>query len=162
MDMTMLGYLGAALLVLVGLAGVVLPALPGLPLMLAGFVLAAWLDQFQHAGTITLVILSALTAVGMAADFVAGLLGAKAFGASRQALWGAFAGSVIGLFLGLPGLILGPLVGASVGEFIARRDALQAGKVGVATFVGFLIGTAAKVGCALAMLLVFGGAWLFS
>ncbi|MDN0077249.1 DUF456 family protein [Crenobacter sp. SG2303] len=153
------GYTGAAALVLVGLAGTVFPALPGLPLMLGGFVLAAWIDNFQHLGPLTLVILAVLTCIGLLIDGFAGLLGAKATGASRHALWGAFAGSLVGLFFGLPGVLLGPLLGAAFGEFSARRDIYQAGKVGLGTFIGFIVGTIAKIGCAFAMLAAVTLAW---
>lgn len=150
--MALLGYLAAALMVVAGLAGTILPALPGLPLMFGGLLLASWLDGFHHLGAVSLSILAVLAALGLLIDFVAGLLGAKATGASRQALWGAFIGSLVGMFLGLAGVILGPLVGAVIGEFLARKDALQAGKVGVGTFIGFIVGAVAKVACAFAML----------
>lgn len=152
-------YLSATVLVLAGLAGTVFPALPGLPLMLAGFFLAAWANGFADVGALTLTLLSVLTVVGVAVDFVAGLLGAKAYGASREALWGSLIGGVAGMFLGLLGVIVGPLLGAAVGEYLARRDALQAGKVGLATFAGFIVGTVAKVGCAIAMLATFALGW---
>ncbi|WP_434635132.1 DUF456 domain-containing protein [Chromobacterium sp. CV08] len=150
--MALLGYLAAALMVVAGLAGTVLPALPGLPLLFGGLLLASWLDNFQHLGAISLTVLAVLAALGLLIDFVAGLLGAKATGASKQALWGAFIGSLVGLFFGIAGVVLGPLIGAVVGEFIARKDAFQAGKVGIGTFVGFLVGAVAKVACAFAML----------
>ncbi|MGL6071083.1 DUF456 domain-containing protein [Craterilacuibacter sp.] len=162
MDLSLIGYLAATLLILAGAAGVVLPALPGLPLMFGGMLLAAWLGDFQHIGWLPLTLLGILTAAGMLADFIAGILGAKAGGASHQALWGAFWGSIFGLFLGIAGLIIGPLLGAAIGEYIARRDAFQAGKAGLATFIGLLLGTVAKLGCALAMLLVFASALLLS
>jgi len=154
------GYACATALVLVGLGGTVFPALPGLPLMLGGFVLAAWLDDFQHLGPFTLVTLVVLTCLGLLIDGFAGLLGAKATGASRQALWGAFIGSLVGLFFGLPGVLLGPLLGAALGEFIARQDVYQAGRVGIGTFIGFIVGTVAKIGCAFAMLAAVTLAWL--
>ncbi|MCP9759600.1 DUF456 domain-containing protein [Aquitalea sp. S1-19] len=160
LEPSLLGHLAAGLLILIGLAGVILPALPGLPLMFAGMLLTAWLGDFQHIGALSLGLLAMLTLLGMFADFIAGVLGAKAGGASRQALWGAFWGSVFGLFLGIVGLIIGPLLGAAIGEYLARRDMLQAGKASVATFIGLLLGTVAKVGCALAMLLTFASALL--
>ncbi|WP_024303885.1 DUF456 domain-containing protein [Pseudogulbenkiania sp. MAI-1] len=159
--MDILLYALSALLVLAGLAGTVFPALPGLPLMLGGLLLAGWVGDFQQIGAVTLSLLALLTAIGLAVDFVAGLLGAKATGASRQALWGAVIGSVVGLFLGLAGVILGPLVGAAIGEFLARRDVYQAGKVGLGTFAGFIVGTVAKIGCAFAMLATFALALVF-
>ena len=159
--MEWLGYLAAIMLVVVGMAGTFLPALPGLPLVLAGFFLAAWMDGFVHVGAPILIALAVLTALGLLIDFLAGVLGARATGASRQARWGAAIGGIVGLILGLAGVILGPLVGAAIGEYLARRDLLQAGKVGIGTFIGFIIGTVAKVGIGLAMLTTFAFGWWF-
>ncbi|GGY02408.1 DUF456 domain-containing protein [Paludibacterium paludis] len=155
-----LWYALSAVLVLVGLAGTLVPALPGLPLILGGLVLAAWADGFTHVGAPTIAILALLTAAGMLIDFVAGLLGAKKTGASREALAGAFIGSLVGLFFGIAGVILGPVIGAVAGELAARRTLPQAGRVGIGTFLGFLAGTVAKLGCAFAMLAAFALALL--
>ncbi|WP_374421829.1 DUF456 domain-containing protein [Chromobacterium sp.] len=159
--MEIAGYSLAALLVIAGLAGTMLPIIPGLPLMFGGLLLAAWLDNFNHLGAISLIIMALLTALGLVIDFFAGLLGAKASGASSQALWGAFIGGIVGMFFGLAGVLLGPLVGAVIGEFIARKDAFQAGKVGIGTFIGFIVGAVAKVACAFAMLATAALALLF-
>lgn len=159
--MEIAGYSLAALLIIAGLAGTMLPIIPGLPLMFGGLLLAAWLDNFNHLGAISLIIMALLTALGLVIDFFAGLLGAKASGASSQALWGAFIGGIVGMFFGLAGVLLGPLVGAVIGEFIARKDAFQAGKVGIGTFIGFIVGAVAKVACAFAMLATAALALLF-
>lgn len=147
---------------LVGLLGTVYPAIPGLGLMFAGAWLLAWAGDYQVFGTATLVSLGIVAAVGMATDYVAGLLGAKFTGASKQALWGAFVGGIVGVFFSLPGLLLGPMVGAGAGEFLARKDILAAGKVGIGTFIGFIVGVVAKLGCALAILFTLLGVWLWS
>ena len=152
----------AVLVILIGLAGTLLPALPGLPLMFAGAWLLAWSDGYQTFGAGSLVTVGALAAIGSLMDYVAGLLGAKYTGASRQALWGAAAGSFAGLFFGLPGLALGPLAGAAAGEYLARRDLLAAGRAGLGVLAGFIIGTAAKLGCALSVVFVLLGVYLFS
>ncbi|MGR2662761.1 DUF456 domain-containing protein [Chromobacterium haemolyticum] len=159
--MEIAGYSLAALLIVAGLAGTMLPIIPGLPLMFGGLLLAAWLDNFNHLGAISLIIMALLTALGLVIDFFAGLLGAKASGASSQALWGAFIGGIVGMFFGLAGVLLGPLVGAVIGEFIARKDAFQAGKVGIGTFIGFIVGAVAKIACAFAMLATAALALLF-
>ncbi|MCP4638531.1 MAG: DUF456 domain-containing protein [Methyloversatilis sp.] len=153
-------YALAGLLVLVGLAGVVLPALPGVPFMFGGFLLLAWLDDFTRIGPATLVVLGALTALTVAVDFAASVVGAQRVGASTLALAGAAIGTVLGLFGGLVGLLFMPLAGAAVGEFIARRDAVQAARVGVATWLGMVIGAVAKVAIAFMMLGVALAAWL--
>lgn len=159
MQTTLLWILSLALIA-VGFAGTVLPALPGIPLMLLGMVIAAWIDDFTRLGTVTLVILAALTALSFLVELGAAALGARRVGASRQAISGAALGTLLGLFFGLPGLILGPFVGAVAGELIARRDAQAALKVGVGAWIGFAVGAAAKLAVAFAMLGVFATALL--
>lgn len=144
----------AIILLLAGAAGTIFPALPGLPLMFAGAWLLAYTNDYQIIGSVSLIILGAITALGMAMDFVAGLLGAKYTGASKTALWGAFIGGLVGAFLGIPGLILGPLLGAAIGELLDKRNVLLAGKVGIGTFIGFIVGTVAKIGSALVIVLI--------
>jgi uncharacterized protein YqgC (DUF456 family) len=146
----------AVALMLVGLAGVVLPALPGVPLMFAGMLIAAWIDDFTRIRTITLVILGVLTLFTLLIDFAAGALGAQRVGASRQAIVGAALGSVVGLFFGLPGLLLGPFIGGVAGELAGNRGVNQALRVGVASWLGFFLGTLMKIAIAFAMLGVFG------
>ncbi|HEX2224510.1 MAG TPA: DUF456 domain-containing protein [Thermoanaerobaculia bacterium] len=145
----------AVILVIVGLAGTVLPALPGAPLVFLGLLLAAWADGFQKVGWFPLTLLGILTAGTFAVDFLATSLGAKRVGASYLAIVGAVVGTIAGLFLGVPGLLLGPFVGAVLGEYIARRDLRQAGKVGLGTWLGLVLGTAAKLGLIFLMIGLF-------
>jgi len=152
-------WLLAVLLVLVGLVGAVLPALPGVPLVFAGLWLAAWIDDYAQVSGPTLAVLGVLTVLAMAVDLVASALGAKRVGASRQAIAGAAIGAVVGLFFGLPGLLLGPFVGAVAGELSSRGNVEQATRVGVATWMGLLFGTLAKLALSLAMLGVFAFAY---
>ncbi|WP_439536892.1 DUF456 domain-containing protein [Methyloversatilis sp.] len=154
-------WLIAGLLVLVGLAGVVLPALPGIPLVFGGLLMVAWLDDFQRIGGVTLAVLGALAALAWLIDFAASVIGAQRVGASPLALVGAAIGTVVGLFGGLIGLLFAPLAGAAIGEFIARRDALQAARVGLATWLGMLLAAVAKVAIAFMMLGIALAAWLF-
>jgi hypothetical protein len=158
--MTVLLWLLVVVLVVVGIAGTVLPALPGVTLVFAGLLLAAWVDGFEKVGWLPLVVLCLLTALSFVVDFAATALGAKRVGATRLAVVGAFVGTVAGFFLGLPGLILGPFVGATVGELISNRDLGRAGKVGLGTWVGMVFGTAAKLALAFSMLGIFAAAWL--
>ena len=122
--MTTILILLGLIAVLVGLLGTIYPAIPGLGLMFGGAWLLAYAGNYQVYGTNTLIFIGIAAAFGMAMDYVSGVLGAKYTGASKQALWGAFIGGITGAFLSLPGLLLGPLVGAGVGEFIAKRDML--------------------------------------
>lgn len=145
----------AGFLVIVGLSGTVLPALPGTPLVFGGLWLAAWVDHYQRVGPVTLVVLGILTALSMVVDIVAGVFGAKRVGASTAALIGSAVGTIIGLFMGLFGVIVGPFVGAFLGEYWARRNIDQAGKVGLASWLGFLVGTALKLAITFMMIGIF-------
>ena len=111
--MTLL-YVLAGLLVLVGMAGIVLPALPGIPLVFAGLLLAAWVDGFRHIGVPTLVVLGLLTLLSLAIDFWATAVGARRVGASRLAVLGAVIGALAGLWFGPIGLFVGPFLGVIV------------------------------------------------
>lgn len=159
--MTVLLWAAAVLLIVIGVAGTVLPALPGTALVLAGIVLGAWIDDFTRVGAGSLLIIGVLALMAWGFDYVAGLLGARRAGASRQALWGAAIGTVVGLFMGLVGVLFMPLVGAAVGEYLARRDQGQALRVGVATWLGIMAGLLAKVVIAFMMIGIFVGALLF-
>lgn len=153
--MTELLWILAVILVIVGLVGTVLPALPGVPLIFIGVLVAAWAENFQRISGLTIAILAVLTVVGVVVDYVAASMSARRAGASRAGIIGAALGTVAGIVTGLWGLLFMPLVGAAVGEFISHRDALRAGRVGVATWVGLLVGTAVKLAVAFTMIGVF-------
>lgn len=150
----------AILLMIVGALGIVLPALPGVPLIYAGMVLAASIDDFQRIGWITLTVLGLLTLIGFIVDFAASAMGAKRVGASARAVWGAVIGTVVGLFFGIPGLILGPFIGAVIGEITVHGKVGTAGRVGLATWIGLLFGTLFKLAIAFSMLGIFLFAYL--
>jgi uncharacterized protein len=151
---TLLWILSAAFII-VGVAGTVLPALPGTLFVLAGIVLGAWIDGFARVGWGVLTAVIVLAVLAWVLDYVAGLLGAKKAGASRQALIGAVLGTVVGLFMGIVGVLFMPLVGAAIGEFIAQRDHGRALKVGVATWLGIMAGMVSKVVIAFMMIGLF-------
>jgi uncharacterized protein len=155
MDNTILLWVLSVSLILTGLAGIVLPLLPGAPLLLAGLVLAAWAEDFVYVGYGTLAILAVLAALIYAVDFFAGILGARHFGASPRALVGAAIGAVVGLFLGFVGIILGPFIGAVIGELSMRRELVAAGRAGLGTTIGLLLGVAAKIAIGLTMVGIF-------
>jgi hypothetical protein len=159
MSADVLLYLLAALLVLGGIAGSVLPALPGVPMVFAGLLVAAWAGDFTRVGVVTLVLLGLLTLASFAIDFAATALGAKRVGATKLAVVGAALGTLAGLFLGIPGLILGPFVGAVAGELLSHGQVQQATRAGVATWVGLLFGTLAKLALVFTMLGVFAFAF---
>lgn len=150
----------AAICVAAGLAGVFLPVLPGAPLVWLGLLLAAWADGFARVSGWTLALLAVLAATTVGIDLVATAAGAKRVGASRWAIVGAAAGTLVGLFLGIPGLVLGPFVGAVLGELATRSDWRRAGKVGLGTSLGLLLAIAAKAAVVFTMLGVFALAYL--
>jgi|SRR6185503_14923610 len=154
----MLWVLAIALIV-IGLAGVVLPGLPGTILIFAGLLIAAWHDNFERVGVFTIVALGVLTVATYFVDVAIMALGMKRLGTTRRAMAGAAIGTLAGLFFGLPGLMIGPFVGAVVGELTADSDLRGAGKAGAAAWIGFLIGTVVKVGLAFAMVGIFLTAW---
>ena len=152
MDWTILWWLLAGLIVIAGLAGTVIPALPGVPLVFAGLFLGAWIGHFETIGWITVGVLAVLAIVALAIDFLAGALGAKYLGASSRAFWGATIGAIVGIFFGLPGIILGPFIGAVIGELSGGSDLLQSGRSGVGAWLGMVLATAAKLGIAFLMI----------
>lgn len=159
MSADVLWYLLAALLVLGGIAGSVLPALPGVPMVFAGLLVAAWAGDFTRVGVVTLVLLGLLTLASFAIDFAATAMGAKRVGATKLAVAGAALGTLAGLFLGIPGLILGPFVGAVAGELLSHGQVQQATRAGVATWLGLLFGTLTKLALVFTMLGVFALAY---
>ena len=145
----------ALALVGVGVAGLVLPALPGAPVLFLGLVVAAWADGFTVVGTGTLILLGVMAALTYLVDFLASSFGAQRFGASKRSIVGAAVGAVVGIFFGLPGLLFGPFVGAMIGELTARRDLRAAGRAGLGATLGLAFGTAAKIALGLSMIGIF-------
>lgn len=161
MSLEVLWLVLAVVLVCVGVAGSVLPALPGVPLVFAGLLLAAWAGDFQKVTWLPLVVLGLLTVISFVIDFAATALGARRVGATRLAIVGAALGTLGGLFLGLPGLILGPFVGAIIGELLSHGQMQQATRAGLATWMGLIFGTLAKLALVFTMLGVFALAYFF-
>jgi len=156
METNLILYAVAAVLILVGLAGTILPALPGLPVMFAGMLLAAWADKFTQISGWTIAALALLTLISIAVDIAATAIGARRVGASKLAMLGAALGTLFGgIAFNIPGLILGPFIGAMAGELIHGREWLHASRIGFGTWVGLAIGTALKLALAFAMLGVF-------
>lgn len=155
MDISILIWLLAVLLIAAGIAGLALPMLPGAPLLFGGLVVAAWAEDFAHIGTGGIVTLGILALLTYAVDVVAGILGARKFGASRQGIVGSAIGTIVGLFFGLAGIILGPFLGAVAGELLAKKQFYEAGLAGIGTTIGMVIGAAAKLALAFTMIGVF-------
>lgn len=148
-------------LVLIGLMGVVLPVIPGLPLLFAGLLLAAWIDGFVRVSETAVVLIGVLAILGFLVDFLASVFSVKSVGASRQAVVGTLLGGLVGILGGVPGLILGTVIGAVIGEIMARRHLRQATKVGLAAGLGFILAVAVKAVLAMAMLGIFAWSYFY-
>jgi uncharacterized protein YqgC (DUF456 family) len=151
----------AMILVVLGIAGSLLPVLPGVPLVFAGLLMIAWQDGFTKVSVLTMVIIGVIALIAWAIDFAASFITAKKVGASKQALWGTAIGGLVGLFFGLPGIIFGPAIGALIGEFLAHQNSSRAATVGIAAGLGFVLAMAAKLVLTLLMLLIFAYAYYY-
>ncbi len=166
MDTQNLLFILAAVLIVIGLLGTILPALPGLPLVFGGMLLAAWVDEFERISVWVLVVLGVLMLLSFAIDLMATAMGAKKVGASRMAIAGAMIGMVVGLFMGFVGIFVAPFIGAAIGELMYQRKLDRAGigqaaKVGLGTWFGIVVGVVLKLGLAFTMLGIFVFAWYF-
>ncbi len=157
MDVNILWSVSAALIV-IGLAGTVLPLVPGTLLVWGGILVGAWIDDYTRVGIGTVVIITAIAVLAWALDFVAGLMGAKRAKASKLALVGAALGTVVGIFMGLVGVLFMPLVCAAIGEYWSQRNQQRAAKVAFATWLGLMVGMVAKVVLSFVMVGIFLGA----
>jgi uncharacterized protein YqgC (DUF456 family) len=161
-DTSLLLLFVAALLVLTGLAGLMLPAIPGAPLVFGGLLLAAWAEHFAYVGLWTIVALAVLALLTYGVDFWATMFGAQRFGASKRAIIGALLGALVGIFLGFPGVLLGPFIGAVVGELSARRSLRDATRSGIGATIGLVLGAAIKIALAFTMIGVYVVARFFA
>lgn len=148
---TIVLWLAASVLIVIGVLGLVLPALPGAPLIFLGALLAAWAENFAYIGWGSLTALGLLSVLAIAVDFIANAFGVKRFGASGRAVTGATLGALVGLFFGPIGVLVGPFIGAALGELSVRRNVAAAGRAGVGAALGFALGAAAKLAIAFAM-----------
>ncbi|HLF30755.1 MAG TPA: DUF456 domain-containing protein [Xanthomonadales bacterium] len=155
MDWTILWWVLAGLLVLAGLAGTVAPALPGVPLVMAGLFIGAWIGDFAAVGWLTLGLFALLTVLAQVVDFLASAFGVRYAGAGVRAFWGATIGAVVGIFFGLPGLLLGPFIGAVLGEISSGRSLAESGKAGMGAWLGMMLALAIKLAIAFLMIGIF-------
>lgn len=154
-DPSLILWILGAILAVTGLAGLILPLLPGAPLLFLGLLFGAWAEDFRFVGLWTLLALAALAGLTYVVEFVASALGARTFGGSRRAMVGAVLGGLIGLAFGVPGILLGPFVGAVIGELSLQRTLDQASRAGFGTVVGMALGVAGKLAIGIAMIGLF-------
>lgn len=155
MDWTILWWLLVVLVVVAGLVGTVVPALPGAPLVFAGLFLGAWIEGFEVVGWGTLGILAVLAIVAWIVDFVASAAGARYLGATSRAFWGATIGAIVGIFFGVVGMLLGPFFGAVIGELSGGSDLVRSGRAGLGAWLGLVVATALKLAICFLMIGLF-------
>ena len=157
MDWKYLTLTGATILLFtVGLAGIALPFLPGVPLIWLGTVIFGIFTNFEEITLLILAVFTFLMLFTVVIDYLANLYGAKKFGAGKLGIFFAILGMMIGLLsAGLIGLIIGPMIGAVIGELLSGKSHRQAFKAGIGTVVGFLSGTIIKFIIGLVMIGIF-------
>jgi hypothetical protein len=154
-DQSLFLWISGVILTVTGLAGLLLPVVPGAPLLFLGLLFGAWAEDFQYIGVGTLLLLAGMAALTYVVEVVASVLGVKKYGGSGRTMAGAVIGGVVGLFFGIPGILLGPFVGAVAGELSLQRSLDQAGRAGFGTVVGLAIGVAGKLAIGIAMVGLF-------
>ncbi len=154
-DQSMILWVFALLCMLTGFAGMLLPIMPGAPILFLGLLLGAWADNFQYIGFWTLLLMALLTVLTYLIEFFASALGARKFGGSNRAIWGAALGGFIGIFFSIPGIILGPFIGAVLGELSLQRTVDQASRAGLGTVIGLALGIAGKIAIGMTMIGLF-------
>ena len=131
-------------LIALGVAMLAVPVAPAIGIIFAGVAVVAWADGFVRIGWGMLAVLLVLTVIGSLADNVATLFGARKAGASGWGVAGAAIGMLVGLPFGLPGIVVGPALGAFVAELVRNPDLRRAGKAGLGGLFGFVLGIVAK------------------
>jgi uncharacterized protein len=154
-DQSLVLWILSAILTFTGLAGLLLPLVPGAPLLFLGLLLGAWAEGFRYVGLWTLLALAGMAALTYVVEFAASILGVKKYGGSRRAMVGAAVGGIVGIFLGFPGILLGPFVGAVIGELSLQRSIDEASRAGFGTVVGLAIGVAGKLAIGITMIGIF-------
>ncbi len=154
-DQSLILWIIGAILTFTGLAGLLLPIVPGTPVLFLGLLLGAWAEDFHHIGLWTLLILAAMAALTYMVEFLASVVGVKKYGGSSRAMAGAALGGIVGIFMGIPGILFGPFIGAVLGELSLQRSLDEASRAGIGTVVGMAIGVAGKFAIGIAMIGLF-------
>lgn len=149
-------FIVSTALIIIGVLGIFIPGLPGTGLVFIGTLVYAWGTGFQVIGWGTLIIFLLLTLLAMGVDYLAGILTAQKFGASKQGIIGSVIGGIVGLVaFNIPGLILGQLAGVIIGELMFGRKMNESIKSGLGVFIGYLLGSIAKVVLTTLIIIVF-------
>ena len=154
-DQSLILWIIGTILTVTGLSGLLLPIVPGAPLLFIGLLFGAWAEDFSYIGVWTLLLLAIMTALTYVVEFAASILGVKKYGGSNRAMIGAALGGFVGLFMGIPGILVGPFVGAVIGELSLQRRLDEASRAGFGTVVGLALGVAGKLAIGIAMIGLF-------
>lgn len=151
----LMGLVLAGLVMVLGLIGTLVPGIPGAPLILIAAIGHKFYFGAESVSYFALVVLALLTVLSMVLDFLGSLLGAKKLGATWRGMAGAIIGAIVGLFFSLPGLILGPIIGAFLLELLSGREWRESAKAGAGALLGMVLGTLGRVVCCVLMIAVF-------
>ena len=152
-----IGFTLVLLVMLAGLIGSVVPGLPGTPIVLAAAIAHRLYFGPAGASIWVLVCLGGFTLLSIAFDYLAGMFGAKKLGATWRGVLGAVVGGLVGIFFNLPGIILGPFLGAVLFELAGGRPIKPAARAGLGAMLGLLAGAVGKLAICLAMIGLFAG-----
>jgi len=145
----------ALLIMVIGLAGSVLPGLPGTPVILLTAIVHRFYFGTYGVSNLTMTVLVVLTLISIVFDFLASVLGAKKFGSTWRGALGAVIGGIVGLFFGPAGILLGPFLGAMLFEIIGGKKYKEAANAGLGAVVGLLLGIIGKCSISVLMILSF-------
>jgi uncharacterized protein YqgC (DUF456 family) len=150
-----IGLVLALLVMLVGLAGTMIPGMPGVPLvLLAGGAHRLWFGDASVSNAV-LITLTLLTLISLGIDYVASVIGARKLGATWRGVLGAALGAMVGIFFSIPGVIIGPFVGAVAFEMLGGREWKEAARAGVGALIGVFVGAVGKAACCAVMIGLF-------
>jgi len=149
------GLLLTLLVMCAGFAGSVLPGIPSTPLVLIAAIGHKLYFHETGVGWVVMTLLAAMTALALIMDYLATMYGARRFGAHKKGMVGAIVGGLVGLWFNLPGIILGPFIGAALFEWVGGRTFKDASKAGVGATLGLFAGAIGKIVCCGAMMALF-------
>lgn len=133
------------LFIISGILGGILPVLPGPPLSYVGLILLHLTERYQFS-TNFLIVWGVITVVVYVLDYLIPIWGTKKFGGSKRGVWGSIIGLLVGMFLFPPfGIIVGPFLGAVLGELSSGKQSREAFRSGLGSFLGFMVGTLLKL-----------------
>ncbi len=150
-----IGLTLALLVMLLALVGNLIPGLPGTPLALVAVIGHRLYFGAASVSNVVLIVLVVLTVAAVGLDFLGGALGARKFGATWRGITGAVVGGLVGLFFNLPGIILGPFIGATLFELVGDKELKAAAKAGLGAVIGLVLGVIGKSALGVVMIILF-------